>query len=110
MAHWSLDLLRSETMKMKDFHISDLTGCPYCQAPLNGASSVGHDNAPEKDCWSMCIYCGHLLRFTDNLGLRTVDQAEIDEFKAEAPDIFARMEMIQGLVEDARRRMRAMEN
>jgi len=75
---------------MKD-HNMEPCACPNCKAPLDAATGIGHDVAPVKDDWTMCMYCGVFLRFTDDIKLRSVEQSEIDELKVCCPNEYTIM-------------------
>lgn len=43
--------------------------CPVCFAALDGASSMGSESIPEPGDFMVCINCGDVLRFGDDLYL-----------------------------------------
>jgi hypothetical protein len=63
--------------------------CPACRTTLNAATFVSREKTkPDEGDYSVCIKCGALLRFTDNLSLRFAEDAELENFKAAQPREF----------------------
>ena len=59
--------------------------CPACGHPLTRATGIdGGEQAPDPGDYSVCLYCGQLLRFDEDLAVRpaTLDEAgdELDEW------------------------------
>lgn len=52
--------------------------CPDCLTPLTGASSY-EGATPSPGDFSVCAYCGCLLRYDDMLALRRMSEEEMDE-------------------------------
>lgn len=52
--------------------------CPGCGAMLDAASHHEEGAVPEPGCFSICLYCGLLLRFDDDLSLGPIDPAELN--------------------------------
>jgi hypothetical protein len=63
---------------MKDHHIVR-SSCLHCGAPLDGASGVGVDASPDPGDITVCIYCGHIMAFADDLTMRPLTDAEAYE-------------------------------
>jgi transcription elongation factor Elf1 len=53
--------------------------CPSCGKLLDGAAGVATDARPEPGDVSVCVYCGHLMAFADDLTLRELTAAEMHE-------------------------------
>lgn len=54
--------------------------CPQCGAPNNRATSMGSDDAPSPGDVSLCVGCGTILVFADDLSSRkptTDEEVEI---------------------------------
>ena len=51
--------------------------CTNCGTPTDGASCVAEDRFPSPGDFTICIKCGHLMCFTDELGLREPTDAEL---------------------------------
>lgn len=61
-------------------HRMPTTTC-RCGKPLNAATEAGPDETPPNPGdLSMCFYCGYLHTFADDLTLRELTEAELDEF------------------------------
>jgi hypothetical protein len=61
-----------------DHHIPQ-SPCLSCGKPLDGATCVGRDAAPDPGDITICIYCGHIMVFDDNLKLRELSDEEVRE-------------------------------
>ena len=53
--------------------------CLCCGKMLDRADSMVHDNAPKPGDFSLCLECGHLMAFADDLTLRKLTDAEMVE-------------------------------
>jgi len=64
--------------------------CPGCGEILNGASFVGEgaDASPNPGDITVCIGCGEIIAFADDLTLRGLTDEEMIEIAAD-PDILA---------------------
>lgn len=60
-------------------HLSDDLVCPSCGSKLNGATDPVGDATPSSGDITVCLYCGHILVFTDDLRLRNPTDEEIHE-------------------------------
>lgn len=60
--------------------------CPWCGHTLNGASSFFHDEAPEPGNLTVCIACAGRLDFTEGMGLRKLEGAELEEVRRDEPE------------------------
>jgi len=68
-------------MKMDEaIEIKKGSDCPNCGEHLDACSGVeAHGKAPSPGDITVCLYCGHLMAFTDILGLRVLTEAELNE-------------------------------
>lgn len=57
--------------------VLEVTKCPVCDANLNAAAPAEGENRPNPGDYSLCLYCGEYLRFTDELKLRSLTTADI---------------------------------
>jgi transcription elongation factor Elf1 len=57
--------------------------CPACEAELNASTGVDHDVAPEPGDFSICLYCGAALEFSEDRTLQPIDEASLDDETAE---------------------------
>ena len=64
---------------MKSTYTNASSRCPACQTKLTGATDMEGDDAPSPGDHSVCIYCGMLGVFNDDLTLRAM---RTDEFEA----------------------------
>lgn len=65
-----------ETFKTKE------NKCPLCDKKLDAVTGVlGKKDRPKPDDFSMCAYCGVILRFNEDLSFRAVPDTELIEEK-----------------------------
>jgi len=50
--------------------------CPSCDAPLDGATDAYGEETPSPGDISICLYCGHLMAFADDMTTRDLTDAE----------------------------------
>jgi hypothetical protein len=62
--------------------------CPVCSNQRGGLAPVLQRGAPSEGDFSLCLYCGAMLRFTRNLSLRLAADDELKEFKEKQPKLF----------------------
>lgn len=55
------------------------SSCLCCGRKTNMASSVGCDSKPSPGDVTVCIACGHLMAFADDLSLRDLTKDELLE-------------------------------
>jgi len=60
---------------MKDYKMPG-HDCLRCHGVLNGATNVTNNAMPKDGDLTICIYCGHLMAFTDDLSLRELTAEE----------------------------------
>lgn len=51
--------------------------CTSCERELDGVTGVGCDTAPEPGDFTVCIRCGHIMAFGDDLHLRDLTDDEM---------------------------------
>jgi hypothetical protein len=51
--------------------------CPTCQATLDGVTDPAGENTPRPGDFTVCAYCQEILTFTDELGLRLLEEEDI---------------------------------
>jgi hypothetical protein len=56
--------------------------CLGCGELLDGATGVDNKNRPRPGSISVCIYCGHIAIFADDLSLREPNDEEMHEIAA----------------------------
>lgn len=66
---------------------SAITLCPNCGETIEGYTGVEFDFVPgpvnTKDHFTMCVYCGEFVMFTDNAGhIRRLSDQEAADYKA----------------------------
>ena len=52
------------------------TSCPNCQKELDAASGINADITPKPGDYSICLWCGTFLKFTDTLDYVMLDAVE----------------------------------
>jgi hypothetical protein len=53
--------------------------CLSCGKLFNAASDLGSDESPSPGDISMCLGCGHLMAFTDDMTVRELTSEEMHE-------------------------------
>jgi hypothetical protein len=71
--------LRAEQMKLGADHHVATCACLACGQPLDGALGIETDDRPAPGNTSLCIYCGHLMAFADDMTLRELTNEEAHE-------------------------------
>jgi hypothetical protein len=56
-----------------------VTLCWHCDRALDAATAMEDGNHVEAGAVSLCLYCGAVAYFTDELALRPPTEAELDE-------------------------------
>jgi hypothetical protein len=64
-------------MKLGTDHHTPLCVCTNCGQKIDGATGLTDGNAPESGDCTICIYCGHIMIFADDLTLRDPTEDEI---------------------------------
>lgn len=64
-------------MEIESFKLNS-NKCPICGEVLDAATGIqGKKVAPKEDDFTMCIYCGTLLRFNSDLSYRAAADEEL---------------------------------
>lgn len=67
----------TERMKLKE------SNCPSCGKTLNAATVLGDDDTrPNPGEFTVCMYCGHIMAFADDLTVRELTADEMIEAAA----------------------------
>jgi hypothetical protein len=77
--------------------------CPFCDALLDGASSLGGWH-PEPGDLSVCIICASILRFDAALHVEPVTPDALRALEAQEPDLIAKLRAYQRVVRQLDRR------
>lgn len=65
------------------------TNCPQCNKLLTASTAAdGSDRLPEPGDFTMCVYCGTILIFDDELRQRLPTSDELDDL---SPEMLERM-------------------
>jgi len=57
--------------------------CPACGYAMTHTTAVEDGNAPQPGDCSLCLNCGAVNVFSDDLGVRSASEAEIAEFMSD---------------------------
>jgi RNase P subunit RPR2 len=60
-------------------HRIKMNECPSCHKQLDAASSVDDNLRPEPGEITICLYCGHIMAFDDDLSFRELTSKEMIE-------------------------------
>jgi hypothetical protein len=55
------------------------SSCTHCHKVVDGAGSIDTDDGPKPGDFTICIDCGHLMAFADDLTLRDLTEDEMVE-------------------------------
>jgi transcription initiation factor IIE alpha subunit len=69
--------------------------CPYCGHAMDAATDVEADARPSPGDIGVCIECGGVLAYTDDLTLRAASQEEIETLDPKTRELLARMQAAQ---------------
>jgi hypothetical protein len=75
-------------MKFGDDHRITPSACLHCGKVLDEATCVDRDALPEAGAATICISCGHIMVFADDMSLRDPSNEEMIEIAAD-PRILA---------------------
>ena len=70
---------------MREHHVPD-SHCLECHAVIDMAGGIRTEDAPSPGDISLCLYCGHVMIYGENLGLREPTDSEIVEI-ADNPEL-----------------------
>ena len=73
--------------------------CLKCGNKLNRASGLGHDEQPEPGNISICVRCGNIAAFDDNLQVRPLTDEELKITNAQ-DEIMRMQSLIRGFNEE----------
>jgi len=59
--------------------------CPICKSSLEAATSLKNE-IPDPGDISVCLYCGNILKFNDDLELVSLSNDEMQALKNSKPD------------------------
>lgn len=69
--------------------------CPKCGSFLDSASAVDSNKImPKEGDYSVCLKCGVMFKFGQNLKLELLTKAEIEEFKKNYPRQYNVFDMV----------------
>ena len=71
--------------------------CPVCKAILDGVTSIKEETGPNANSFSVCCYCGVILRFSEDLTLLLATPEDILEIKKE-PESYNQLLFVQHVV------------
>jgi hypothetical protein len=66
-------------MKVGTDHLMPGCNCLNCGKHLDGASAINDDGMPSPGDITLCIYCGHIMAFADDLSFRELNDEEMHE-------------------------------
>jgi len=64
-------------MKIGDEHRTPVSHCLHCGALTDAANCVGTNAAPCPGAITICVECGHIMAFADDMTLRQLTEQEI---------------------------------
>lgn len=71
--------------------------CTNCKKRVDAATGT-ETLMPKKDDISICVYCGHLMKYTADLQLEDIPKTEMEEiksyFKSEKPHFWMKIERV----------------
>jgi hypothetical protein len=68
-------------MYLGEDHKTKENFCPFCNHQLDGCSQVNGNNFPDPGSYSVCIQCGNVSVFDDDLSLRKPHAEEESEIQ-----------------------------
>lgn len=66
-----------------------LSPCVSCGHPNDSSTPLRKDHTPSSGDISICLYCGHIAAFAEDLTLRALTSAEICEVAGSPEILFA---------------------
>lgn len=79
-----------------EIHVTAECKCLNCGKRLKLASSITTDARPDPGDATVCLDCGHVMVFADDLSVREPTDAEVIELAGDA-DLLATQEMLAAL-------------
>jgi hypothetical protein len=77
-------------MRRRTFLLAVEHRCPSCGRLLDAATSFDHVNAPKPGDFTVCVYCGVLLRFTADGLEPTTSEAVLEQCDRGAAEVLIR--------------------
>jgi hypothetical protein len=69
-----------------DWNVETRPRCPWCDAMLDGAASVAHEQGPREGALTLCLYCTGPAIYEKGLVLRRMTEEELTRLRVEDPD------------------------
>lgn len=76
--------MKAIPLGFKTTHVPQAGECPDCLERVDAASSGG-GHAPKAGDFSVCVFCGCILRFTEKMELRRASEDDLADPKLTAP-------------------------
>lgn len=76
--------------------------CASCGHILDTATGVEEGTTPSVNDLTVCVYCGELHRFDEDLKLVLLTEEEIEEIKDQAPDVWNTLSSAQSHIKALR--------
>jgi hypothetical protein len=67
--------------------------CPNCRKSIDTCQSTSGERGPQPSDLSICLYCGHLSAYGDDMMLRELTDAEVVEVAGD-PELIAASEVV----------------
>ena len=74
------------------------TKCPLCQHKIDSHTGVTTKNKPKKGDWTVCFYCGEILRFSSEDKLQVVPPVDLIVLAMEQPTVYKLLREAQLLI------------
>jgi hypothetical protein len=71
--------MEMQTMKVGRSKRTPSSACISCGAVSDAAAPVGGDTKPSPGDITVCLYCGHVMAFDENLNFRSLTNDEMRE-------------------------------
>ena len=80
-------------------HLHNESFCPICKHVLDAVTGDGEEGPADGD-FSICFYCGEILRFEikENTSLRTINMEDIQEIKDQGDGVYDQLYQYQRMV------------
>jgi hypothetical protein len=86
-------------MKYKTFNLP-VVQCEGCRKKLDAAAPLDKKGGPQPGVFTVCVYCGNIMRFDAGLRLRTATPAEMLALEIEAPETYYLMQKAIALIKE----------
>lgn len=76
--------------------------CPHCEEMLDGATvAYGKQNVlPNPGDFSICIYCGNMIRFNEELEMEKLSPEYLETIKKKAPITYVKLVMASKMAKE----------